>query len=695
VGAVAKRYRVAVVGNPNVGKSTLFTALTREIAHIANWPGTTVERKEAILRLDGVEIVFIDLPGIYTLAGTSIEEQVAREYILRGDWDAILVLVDSLAPERTLYLAVHILEVTGRVVVALTKWDAAHGKGVHIHVDRLERLLGVPVVPVSAVTGYGIRELTGALVRVLRCGRDRPLRVNYGQLEPALAELEREVEELDLGVRAPARWIALKLLEGDGYIRRLVAGCGASELLKKVDELRTAIVKATGRDPEELAVTYRFNFVDSLSREAVVRTLVKAEVGRLERLLLSPLAGPTISLMILLGLYMAAFTINTGFPLNVVLSAAGMEEAAELIEAHTLSGLLSSVFDALAQLVVASSLPPMLKDVLANGVIPGVGAVLSFYPLIFTTVFILSFLEDSGVGPYMAVSLHRALQVIGLSGRAIYPLLIGLGCNVPAVMASRTSPEESERRQLIFSIPFVPCQAALVVAIALTSAYFSSPLMRGAALALAYAIAFILLSTSSLVLRRIYGAGRPPELLFELPPLHKPSLKVLWWISWDYSKHFLKKAGIIIFGLSLAIWALTSYGPSGPVADVQESFAYMLGRALSPALAPMGLWGERAAVLAFALLTGLVAKEAVLSSIAMVMGSADPIRALRALSLNGCQALALAVIYTIYLPCVATMAEVYRESGSVRNTLMVSAWMLTSAFLAGYAVYWASTALGL
>ena len=692
---MARRYRVAVVGNPNVGKSTLFTALTREIAHIANWPGTTVERKEAVLRLGEIEIVFVDLPGIYTLAGTSVEEQVAREYILRGDWDAILVLVDSLAPERTLYLAVHILEVTGQAVIALTKWDAAHGRGVHIHVDRLERHLGVPVIPVSAVTGYGVRELIRAVVRVLRHRRGKPLRVDYGQLEPALAELEQKVEGLSLGVRAPARWIALKLLEGDAYIRRLVASRGAGELLREVDELRTAIVRTTGKDPEELAVMYRFNFVDSLSREAVVRTRVKAEIGHLERLLLSPFAGPIISLTLLLGLYMAAFTLNTGFPLNVILSTAGMEEAAELIEAHTLSGFLSSLFDTLAQLVATSSLPPMLRDILANGVIPGVGAVLSFYPLIFTTVFILSLLEDSGVGPYMAVSLHRVLQVIGLSGRAIYPLLIGLGCNVPAVMASRTSPEESERRQLIFSVPFVPCQAALVVAIALTSAYFSSPLTRGAALALAYAVAFALLSASSLVLRRIYGAGRPPELLFELPPLHRPSLKVLWWISWDYSKHFLKKAGVIIFSLSLMIWALTSYGLKGPVVDVRESLAYMLGRALSPALAPLGLWGERAAVLAFALLTGLVAKEAVLSSIAMVVGSADPIRALRALGLSGSQALALAVIYTIYLPCIATVAEVYKESGSAKSTLIASAWMLMSAFLAGYAVYWISAALGL
>lgn len=689
-----KRYRVAVVGNPNVGKSTLFTALTRVIAHIANWPGTTVERKEAVLRLEDAEIVFIDLPGIYTLAGTSVEERVAREYVLKGDWDAILVLVDSTAPERTLYLAVHVLEVTGRAVIALTKWDAAHGRGVHVHVDRLENLLGVPVVPVSAVTGYGIRELIRALLRVLEHGRDRPLRVDYGQLEPALAELEREVEKLDLSLRAPARWAALKLLEDDEYIRRLVAGRGAGELLRKIEELRLATVKAAGRDPEELAVTYRFNFVDSLCREAVVRMRVREEVGRLERILLSPLAGPAISFMTLLTLYMAAFTLNTGFPLNVVLSAAGMEGLAELIESHTLSGLLSSAFDTLAQLVAESDLPSVIREALADGVIPGMGAVLSFYPLVFTTVFILSFLEDSGVGPYMAVSLHRALQVIGLSGRAIYPLLIGLGCNVPAVMASRTSPEESERRQLIFSVPFVPCQAALVVAMAFTSAYFSSPLVRGAALALAYAAAFMLLSATSIVLRRIYGAGRPPELLFELPSLHRPSLKVLWWISWDYSKHFLRKAGVVIFSLSLLIWALVSYGPGGPAIDVRESFAYILGRALSPILAPMGLWGERAAILSFALLTGLVAKETVLSSIAMIKGSADPVKALRALGLESCQALALTIIYTIYLPCIATVAEMYRESGSARETLAASAWMLASALTTGYLIYLASAALG-
>jgi len=193
------------------------------------------------------------------------------------------------------------------------------------------------------------------------------------------------------------------------------------------------------------------------------------------------------------------------------------------------------------------------------------------------------------------------------------------------------------------------------------------------------------------MLRRIYGAGRGPELLFELPPLHRPSLKVLWWISWDYSKHFLRKAGLIIFGLSIVVWVLTSYGPSGPITKPQESFSYIVGRASSPILAPLGIQGEEATVVAFALLTGLVAKEMMLSSLAMIEGSADPIAALKALNLVRSQALALTVLSTIYMPCIATIAEMYRELGSVKATLLATLYMLATAFIVGYTVYLLAT----
>ncbi len=687
-------YKVAVVGNPNVGKSTLFTRLTREIAHIANWPGTTVERKEGVLHLDGADVVLVDLPGVYSLAGVSVEEKVARDYILKGGWDAVLVLVDSLAPERTLYLAVHVLELTGRAVVALTKWDAAHARGVHVRVEALRRALGVPVVAVSAVTGEGLGELVKALQEVLSGGVGEPLRVDYGLLEPAITEVERELAGLNLGIKAPSRWIALKLLEGDEDLAKLVEAVGGDAVVRKARELREAVARSAGVDPEELTVSRRFNLVDEISKKAVVRMRVERDERALEKLFLSPVLGPVLSVGILFAAYALVFALNTGFPLNVLLEAVGLSELAEHLESYTLSGLISSFFDSVAGWLRASLPPTPLASLLVDGLLGGLALVLSFLPLILMALLILALLEDSGVGPYAAASLHRLFQRVGLSGRAAYPLLIGLGCNVPAVMASRTAPEEAERRQLMVAVPFVPCQARLVVLLAFASAYFAdSPLLAAAVFASAYAAALGLFAVTSVVVRRTLDATEAPELALELPPIHRPSFKVLWWISWDYAKHYLKRAGLVIFGLSLVVWGLTSYGPSGAAAP-GESYAALVGRVLAPLMTLFGLSGSKAETAAFAALAGLVAKETVLLSLAAYQGSADPVEALKLLELSRAQALALAIFFTTYMPCVATIATIHRESGSAKLTAAAVVWSITASMAVSWVVYAVASSLG-
>lgn len=680
-------YKVAVVGSPNVGKSTLFTRLTREVAHIANWPGTTVEKKEGLLRLPHAEIVLVDTPGVYSLSGVSVEEEVTRSYLLKGDWDAVLVLVDSLAPERTLYLALHVLEVTRRAVVALTKWDAAHARGIHVRVDELESTLGVPVVPVSAVTGEGLDTLVRALVKVLEGGSREPLRLDYGALESLIEELGEELQGLQLNVRASSRWLALKLLEGDDFTISALKESGALHLLERAGELR-ARAQATGLDPEQLTIMARYSYVDSLCRKAVVRLEVEGGLGVLERLLLSPTVGPALSTALLLSLYLAVFSLNSGFPITTILGALGFGELAERMEGYTLAGLISGLFDAIAASSGLLGLPETLASLLIEGVLPGLSLVASFLPLILTALLILAFLEDSGIGPYTAASLHRALQHLGVSGRAIYPMLISLGCNVPAVMSVRTLPEEVERRQLHAAIPFVPCQARLVVLLAFASAYFAGePLLAAGALLFAYAASLSLFALTSKLVRRLYGACERPELLIELPLIHRPSLRVLWWITWDYTKHYLARAGVIIFGLSLVLWGLVHWGPTGLTSDPSASFASSIGRVLSPLLAPLGLDGAAAEAVAFALVAGFVAKETVILALASLLGSSNPLEALASLELSRAQALSLMVLVSAYMPCAATAATVYRESGSVKTAVVIAAWSAVSALLLSYATH--------
>lgn len=683
----AKGLRVAIVGSPNVGKSTLFTRLTRQVAHIANWPGTTVERKEGLLRAYGRTLVLVDTPGVYSLSGVSVEERVTRDYLLKGDWDVVLVLVDSLAPERTLYLALHVLEITSRVVVALTKWDAAHARGVHIHVDELERALGVPVVPVSAVTGEGLDRLVREILRVSERREDRPLKLDYGLLEGSIAELERLIKELNSELRAPPRWVAIKLLEGDELTAEIVRGTGAWHILQRAEELRRA-AQALGRDAEEITVSTRYSFVDAVCRKAVVRLAVEKERGMLERLLLHPIIGPLLSVCILFSLYLLVFTLNTGFPLNAILEALGMAEVAEALEGHTLSGLISSLFDSLAAWVGSLALPSAITVILTEGVVPGLSLVVSFLPLIFTALLVLSFLEDSGIGPYAAASLHRFLQKLGVSGRAVYPMLISVGCNVPAVLSVRTMPEETERKQLYAAIPFIPCQARLVVLLAFASAFFAGePLLFAGSIALAYIASFALSAITSLIARRAHGIREPPELILELPPLHLPSLRVLWWITWDYTKHYLKRAGMIIFGLSFLLLFLNKLGPTGLAERPEQSLAYAIGSFLSPLMTPLGLGGEKARILAFAMVSGLLAKEVVVLSIATFTQSSDPLEALASLALSRGQALSLMVLFSTYMPCAATVATLYRETRSVNFTLRALAWSMAMAVSLSYLLH--------
>ncbi|MEM2794441.1 MAG: nucleoside recognition domain-containing protein, partial [Thermofilaceae archaeon] len=306
-----------------------------------------------------------------------------------------------------------------------------------------------------------------------------------------------------------------------------------------------------------------------------------------------------------------------------------------------------------------------------------VGLVLTFLPLIFTALLMLSLLEDGGVGPYIAASLHRFFQRLGLSGRAVYPLLISLGCNVPAVMASRATPDEVERKQLMFSVPFIPCQARLAIIVAFISAYFPSPFVSATALLISYTSAFMLFAFTSRITRRFYGIRDLPELLIELPPIHFPSFRVLWWIAWDYTEHYLKRAGIVIFGLSLAIWTLTSE---------LSGFAVAVGDTLSPLLTFIGITGEKATLIGFSLVAGLIAKEATILSIS-VIAKTDPINALKSLQLTSAQALSLLTLYTTYMPCIATIETVYKETGSLRYTVSVTAWSLLSSLIASYLVF--------
>ncbi len=680
-----KEIVVGVAGQPNVGKSTLFNVLTGRRVHVANWPGVTVEKHEGIREYMGYRLRFIDLPGIYGFSATTIEEKIARRFILEEKPDVLLVLVDSINPERTMYLAIQALEMYTRVIIVFTKIDETHARGIHINYEALNRRLGVPVVAVSSATGQGINELLDKIVEVASSGgRRKPLRIDYGELEPFILSVEQVLEKNDSKIKYPIRWVSIRLLEGDReleeYVRRMLGEKVLIDILKTREEIR----RIFHRSPEELFAQKRFEYIEKLLRGVVVRVHVGiTRRERITRYFYHPWLGPFLSIFTLIIVFLVAFSINTGFPLNVILADLGYPGLAEAVENYSLGGLIEAGFNALSNYLYSIMGESIISSLVINGIIGGVGAVAVFLPLIMMVAFFLAVLEDSGLSPRIAVSLHNWLTRIGVSGHAVFPMLLGFGCNVPAVMSTRAVPDPRERIRLIMTIPFIPCQARLVVILAFASALSG---LSGALLILyGYVAAFI---AFSLVNRSLYwidkkrGRVSEPELLLELPPIHKPIPRVVWWHVWDSTKHFLKKAGTIIFLLSILIWFLTSYTPSLTyTGDPSQTIGAYLARLFAPFLYPIGLRGDQAWIIAFALIIGFVAKESVISALTITTGADTARDALRLLKLTDVQIASITVFMILYVPCMATLAVMLSETRSWKIVLASIGIMLSIAYV--------------
>ncbi len=698
--ALEKKFRdcttvVAVLGQPNVGKSTLFNRITGSTERVGNFPGTTVEIKVGSVRYEGERICFVDLPGVYGLSATTTEEKIARSFVLGGRADVYLVIADSTLPERTLYLAIQLLEMSPNVVIAFTKWDLAHKKGVHIHIDKIESRLGVPVVPVSGVTGEGITQLLDTILRIARRKhvRAEPLRIDYGVLESYIKELENVLKDVDLGEleRVPRRWLALRLLEGDEEIADMLRSRGLENVVQIAMRMRDEISRIVGRKPEDIAIENRFRFVENILRDTVVRIEVGEEkLSLIDKAMRNPVVGTALSISILFAMFVAVFAINTGFPLNIVFHLLGLEAAAQAIESYSLGGLLESLFDTLADAVRShlENLNPVVASLVADGIIGGVGAVLSFFPLVLLIAIAIAILEDSGIGPRMATALHGLFTRFGLSGRAVYPLLIAFGCNVPAVLASRAAIDDVERREIVSTVSFIPCQARLVVILYFVTHIVGNPMLQASTVLALYIGGVLLYMLSSKLLRAVvFRVREAPELLLEIPPIHRPSLRVVWWNSWDTAKHFLKKAGTIIFALSVVSWALLSFGPSGYVESVQDSYAAIIGKIFAPALQILyDLHPDTAWKIGFALVCGFIAKEGLVASIAQMSGVSEE-SAIEVLGISTAQGIAILVFMVYYIPCLATIAAIYQELRSIRMTALAVLYTVVLALVLSIIIY--------
>ena len=584
---------IAVAGNPNCGKSALFNAFTGIRQTTGNWPGVTVERKEGRMTLDGMAIRVIDLPGIYSLDASSPDERVARDYLLSRDAHLIVNVVDAANLERNLYLTVQLLEMGVPLVVAMNMMDVARRRGIGIDADVLAQELGCPVVPVVAVSGEGLSELKARIVSVALGQQSGGFPLAHEEtVEQAIAELMPRLE--GCCDRANGRWLALKLLEGDAFATTQVS----SEVHSRIQKWRAAIQIRCGEEADLHIADYRYGHAHALAQQV---THQQGRVGRtlsdhIDRIVLSRSLGIPIFLVAMYLMFL--FTINIGGAF-----------------VDFFDGLGAALFkDGFGTLLRGNGSPDWLAVLLADGAGGGLQVVATFIPIIACLYLFLSVLEDSGYMARAAFVMDRFMRAIGLPGKAFVPLIVGFGCNVPAVMATRTLESERERKLTILMNPFMSCGARLPVYALFAAAFFprhGQDLVFGL-----YLIGIAVAILTGLIMKRTLLSGESTGFMMELPPYHLPTAKGIALRTWDRVKLFIREAGRVIVLMVLVLNVLNSVGIDGSFGneDSERSLLSALGKAVTPVFSPMGIHEENWPA-TVGIFTGVLAKEAVVGTL--------------------------------------------------------------------------------
>jgi len=664
---------LALAGNPNSGKSTIFNELTGAHQHVGNWPGVTVEHKEGMTRLGDQRFRVVDLPGIYSLSPYSQEEVIARNFLLDGQVDVIVNVVDASNLERNLYLTTQLLELGLPVIVALNMIDVAESMGQEIDVKKFASLMGVEVIPTVAAKGQGTQAILDTAVTLVRQGQQTPRSARHSpEVELELSRLEERID-ISVACGPGLRWLLVKSLEGDAEARKRLSECASNpeEVLRYLDETRAHLEHGFGGDLEAVIADGRYGFVGGLMREVVTRAPAPDRLAASEKidgLLLHRVLGIPIFLALMWLTFKLTFDLGGFF-----------------------QGWIQHGMSALG-VWAASVLPPgPLGSLIVDGVIHGVGGVIVFVPNIAIIFIIISFLEDSGYMARAAFLMDRSMHLVGLHGKSFIPMLMGFGCNVPAVMATRTLDTREDRLITILINPLMSCTARLPIYILFTGVFFSR---HGAMVVFSiYALGVLLAVASGKLFRKVLFPKAVSPFVMELPPYRMPTLRGTLLHVWERTAMFLSKAGTVILAASVVIWALGSLPWGTPFAG-KASLVGQLGRVIEPIVRPLGMdW--RAAV---ALLFGVGAKEIVVSTLGVLYGSgraAGDVGGALAKSFTPVSAYAFMVVSLIYVPCIATIAAIRRETNSWKWTLFAVTYSLALAYGMGLVVYKIGTAVGL
>lgn len=659
---------VALFGNPNTGKTSLFNCLTGSYEYVGNWSGVTVEKKVGVLRQHGVPVV--DLPGIYSLQPLSRDEGVATDFLLTEPCSVIVNIVDASQLQRNLHLTVQLLEFGRPLIIALNMVDVAEKRGVKIDAAKLSRHLGVPVVPVIARTGKGTKELSRTILSA-KDGHHSRIFIDYGvEVERAI---RRIAEQLPDDVPGNKRWAALQFLEGNERIAAYLRGrFDLSPLLAIREETEQALGCQAAKHIYETRDRWISETIAATAIEFEQKPLTLTE--KIDAVVTNRYVGLPIFLALMYVVFMLTFNW-LGTPL------------ADRLDAF-FSGPLA---DWLSRLLDWAGASPFIKALVLDGIVAGVGGVLVFVPQIFILFFFISLLEDSGYMARVAMVMDRVMEAIGLNGKAFIPMIIGFGCNVPGVMAARTIEQPKERLMTILALPFMSCSARLPVYALFAGTFFAREQ------ALVVFSLYVLGIVVALGLAKLFSStllkNENSLFVIELPPYRVPQALTLWRSTWEKGKGFIRKAGTFIFGGSVAIWLLTYVGPRGVGVPMDDSLLAAIGGLIAPLLSPLGFGAWQAGA---ALITGFLAKEVVVSTMNIIyhVHEASGLKKVIAAQFTPLSAFSFMVFVLLYTPCLATVAAIRKETGSWKWTLLSIGIALTVAYMISLLVYQAGKIVG-
>lgn len=651
----------ALVGNQNCGKTTLFNQLTGSSQHVGNFPGVTVAKKEGAIRNNPLTKI-VDLPGIYSMSPYSSEEIVTRNFVLQEKPHAIINIVDATNIERNLYLTMQLMELNVPMVLALNMMDELNSNGGSVRINEMENLLGIPVIPISAVKNEGIGELVEHALHVAKY-QERPVRHDFcdendnnGAVHRCLHSIIHAIQDHADRAGIPARFAASKIVEGDSLLLNML-GLDQNEK-DMLEHMVLQMEKERGLDRAAAVADMRFSFIKKICARTVQKPHASLEHIRslkIDKILTGKYTAIPSFILIMGLIFFLTFNVIGAFLQNLL--AAGIEKFTSATDVFLRTAGVNEV----------------IHSLIIDGIFAGVGGVLSFLPIIVTMFFFLSLLEDSGYIARVAFFMDKLLRKIGLSGRSIVPMLIGFGCTVPAVMSTRTLPSERDRRMTILLTPFMSCSAKLPVYAFFINAFF--PSHKGLIMTGLYALGIILGIAVAFLFKSTLFKGEAVPFVMELPNYRMPGIKNVVQLLWEKSKDFLQKAFTVIFAATLIIWFLQTFGLNlNIVSDSKDSILAAISGLISPVLKPIGLDDWR---ICTSLITGVVAKESVVSTLTILFGTETAISSV----LTTAQAASLLVFSLIYTPCIAALASIKRELG-FKWAALILVWQCLLAWIA-------------